>query len=78
MAVKLAIIERLVRAELLTGDLPATIADWPAEWRDEFEERAAIMDREFYGSLARPEAEAWAETIVRALYNVHTKDSRST
>jgi hypothetical protein len=47
----------------LRGDLPAAVADWPADWREVFEERAAIM--EYDGGLPRPEAEARAEELVR-------------
>lgn len=85
MSVNLELIERLVRSESAestdlrlaphtpnTTELPADIDDWPAEWREEFEERAAIM--EFDGSLNRQEAEAWAETIVRAAYRLRQKD----
>ena len=53
--------------EILRQDeLPVDIAAWPQDWREEFEERAAIM--EYDGDLSRDEAEQWAETIVRAFY----------
>jgi len=78
MTVKLEIIERLVRAKALLTDhpidpdeLPATVNDWPEDWRDEYEERAGIM--EFDGNLSRQEAEQWAETIVRAAFKVRQK-----
>lgn len=76
MTVRLDIIEKLIRTEPLTHELPANITDWPEDWREEFEERAAIMGGEFYGSLSRPEAEAWAETIIRALYRLQQKGIR--
>ena len=53
---------------ILQPGLPADINLWPEDWREEYEERAAIMDKDFYGSLSRAEAEQWAETIVRAFY----------
>ena len=85
MSVKMEIIERLIQAKPLPrvgciasdglldniiapDELPDNIADWPDDWRDEFEERAAIM--EFDGHLRREEAEQWAETIVRAAYEL--------
>lgn len=37
---------------------------WPARWRLEFEERAAIM--EFDGGLTRENAENEAEALIRA------------
>ena len=51
------------------AELPEEVADWPEDWLEEYEERAAIM--EYDGSLARQEAEQWAETIVRAAYRLH-------
>jgi len=51
---------------LLRGELPAAQADWPEEWRERFEERAAIM--EYDGGLPRPEAERRAEVLVREAY----------
>jgi len=47
----------------LSGNLPAALADWPAEWRERYEERAAIM--EYDGSLPREEAEHRAQELVR-------------
>jgi len=44
--------------------LPAQVADWPEDWREAVEERAAIM--EYDGRLPRDEAEAQAEQRVRA------------
>ena len=79
MSVNLEIVERLVHAKpplpAETDELPANIADWPEDWREEYEERAAIMDKEYYGSLSREAAEAWAETIVRAYYRLHQKNT---
>lgn len=71
MSVNLTIVEKLIRDDFQDGDLPSNIADWPEEWREEFEERAAIM--EFDGNLDCEEAEQWAETIVRAAYRLHRK-----
>ena len=51
-------------------ELPDNIADWPKDWREEFEERAAII--QYDGLLNREEAEQWAETIVRAAYRLST------
>ena len=51
-----------------TVELPEDIDCWPADWKEEFEERAAIM--EYDGMLDRPQAEQWAETIVRAAFRV--------
>jgi hypothetical protein len=64
-------LNQLCRAEPLVGvgELPSDVRDWPEDWREEFEERAAIM--EYDGMLSRPEAEQWAETIVRAAYQVN-------
>jgi hypothetical protein len=64
-------LNNLCQAERLGGnaELPARIEDWPDGWREEFEERAAIM--EYDGMLSRSEAEQWAETIVRATYRVN-------
>ena len=49
-----------------TAELPAAVADWPADWRERFEERAGIM--EYDGRLPRPEAERRAEALVREAY----------
>jgi hypothetical protein len=64
-------LNQLCRAEQFVGDgeLPADIQNWPEDWREEFEERAAIL--EYDGMLSRPEAESWAETIVRAVYRAN-------
>jgi len=43
--------------------LPGDIAEWPADAREHFEERAAIM--EYDGGLPRVEAERLAEAEVR-------------
>jgi hypothetical protein len=61
--------DKLVNAPLLeTDELPVYIEHWSREWREEFEERAAIM--EFNGGMNRIEAETWAESIVRAFYRL--------
>ena len=71
MAVKLAIIERLVQAEPAFLELPTRVADWPKDWREEYEE--TIL--EFEDNLSRADAEQWADTIVRAAYRLHHKQS---
>src|SRR5262245_53515488 len=45
-------------------ELPASIRDWPAEARDHYEERIAIM--QFDGGLSEREAETRAEADTRA------------
>ncbi len=45
-------------------DLPGHLDDWPADWHEAYEERAAIM--EYLGGLPRPEAERRALQITRA------------
>ena len=47
-------------------DLPSDLSDWPEEWHESYEERAAIM--EYDGELDRLEAEERAEEIVREAY----------
>ena len=47
-------------------ELPDVLADWPEEWREVFEERAAIM--EYDGGLSQVDATARAEGIVRTMY----------
>ena len=66
MSVYLEIVRRLVRPH--EHALPDDVNDWPEDWREEFEERAAIM--EYDGNLSRGKAEQWAETIVRAAWNI--------
>ena len=51
------------------ANLPSNVSDRPEDWQYEYEERAAII--EYDGDLNRPEAEQWAETIVRAAYRLH-------
>ncbi len=48
------------------NDLPASIDDWPQDRREDFEERAVIM--EFDGNLPRTEAERSAEVCVREAF----------
>ena len=43
--------------------LPTRIADWPAKWRELYEERAGIM--EFQGNMRREDAERNAEANIR-------------
>lgn len=45
-------------------ELPASLSDWPIEWREEYEERAGIVEEGSRG-LTRSEAEREAERIVR-------------
>ena len=45
--------------------LPPKIADWPAEWRELWNERAGIMEHE--GHLSRFTAEVRAEQDIRKL-----------
>ena len=66
MGVNLEIVRGLVRRHEVT--LPDDVNDWPEDWQDEFEERAAIM--EYDGNLSRDEAEQWAETIIRAFHGI--------
>lgn len=47
-------------------ELSPLISDWPEEWREVFEERAAIM--EFDAGLPRPEAESRAAYWTRRLH----------
>lgn len=47
-------------------ELPVSLADWPAYWRDLFEERAGVL--EFEEGLARYAAEKRAETLLRDEY----------
>ena len=46
--------------------LPVNISEWPEEWRETYEERAAIM--EFDGELSRPTAEKEAERLQREAF----------
>lgn len=46
--------------------LPVRVADWPIGHRDDFEERAGIL--EFDGGLARTAAEIEAERLVRSAF----------
>ena len=57
--------------EYLGAELPDSIGEWPRAWLDEFDERAAIM--EYDADMPREQAEAWAETIVRAAYRLDHK-----
>ena len=47
-------------------DLPANVTDWPWEWQETYEERAAIMIVD--GGLTPQEAEHRAADIVRTAY----------
>lgn len=61
--------ERAARARAARSSLAgrqalhARVASWPAEWREAFEERAAIV--EFCGGLGRVDAEAMAAELVQ-------------
>lgn len=46
--------------------LAVHVRHWPADAREEWAERAAIL--EYLANLPRPEAEARAEEVVRARY----------
>jgi len=46
--------------------LPDHIDDWPPDARENYEERAGIM--EHHGGMERRQAERLAERIVRALW----------
>ena len=48
-------------------ELPLLITNWPEEWQEAFEERAAII--EFDGELDREVAERRAEDRVREEYD---------
>lgn len=43
--------------------LPASVHHWPPDAKEDYEERAAIM--EFVGCIARPYAERLAEALIR-------------
>lgn len=51
--------------------LPGTVARWPLRWREDFEERAGIL--EYEAGLDRAEAERQAEAIVRAECDAETR-----
>jgi len=53
-----------------THKLPPDPADWPPAWREDLEERAAIMAHD--GQLNREDAERRAAEIVRANYTRRT------
>ncbi len=55
---------------VVAAELPDVLADWPDEWREVFEERAAIM--EYDGGLSQVDATARAEGIVRTMYERRT------
>ncbi len=44
-------------------NLPLKVADWPARWRELYEERAALI--EFQANLSRDTAEFRAEEDIR-------------
>jgi len=52
--------------------LPASVKDWPEDWRFLFEERAAIV--EYDGNLPREKAEALAEAAVRREFEDYAKN----
>ena len=47
--------------------LPDRRSGWPQGAREQFEERAAII--EYEGGLSRKEAEEWAETLIREIFS---------
>lgn len=55
------------------SELPPLISDWPLEWREVFEERAAIM--EFDANLLRADAEARATEDVRRVHGWRDEDA---
>jgi len=57
------LVARYLPCRLAPRDLPPLLADWPAEYRDAFEERVAII--QFDGGLSRAAAEGAAEQCVR-------------
>lgn len=48
------------------ADLPANLVEWPEEWQEAFDERAAIM--QFEGKLDLVQAERRAEEVVREMF----------
>lgn len=46
--------------------LPASKKQWPTEWREDYEERAAII--EYCGNVPRREAEKLAEQACREAF----------
>ena len=54
-------------------NLPFKVVDWPAPWRERFEERAGII--EFMGNLSRQTAEFRAEQDVRKLATEREKNA---
>lgn len=57
------VVVALVRAGAV---LPSGVSDWPSVQRDDFEERAGLL--EFDGGLARAAAEIEAERMVRSAF----------
>jgi len=55
-------------------DLPSNVADWPEEYKEIYDERAAIM--EFDGEIDRQEAEIQAEAQVRAIHYLHISEGK--
>lgn len=55
--------------------LPADIRRWPSRWRDEFEERAAVM--EYDGAMPRNIAECEAELRVREMEGERTLETKT-
>ena len=49
----------------LAVKLPLNKSDWPAEWKELCEERAAIM--EYQGNIPRKQAEREAEADIRRI-----------
>ena len=56
-------------------ELSNNVDDWPEDWRDNYEERAAIM--EYDGGLKRNEAEAQAEQRIRIVYEQVYKNGQT-
>lgn len=56
-------------------NLPLKVADWPAKWRQLFEERASLI--EFQSNLSRDTAEFRAEQDVRRTAAQEPKPERT-
>lgn len=69
------IVEHLLRVQPAPMRfLPPLVRDWPESWREDYEERAAIM--EFEGELSRQQAELRAREVVAARFAQHQGEVR--
>jgi hypothetical protein len=57
-------------------NLPATVAAWPARYRELYEERAALI--EFMANLSRPTAEFRAEQDIRKIAATEKREEKRT